>query len=164
MRATRPLRLPTWPAYRRTTGDRRAKCRGKPSARTRGQECLDIILVTAEHRRKKMTDARPHLDGRSLSAEGEPGAHRQNAAKEFHGDQNQRRRRLLVTQHRLDVWDAAPLCSWREFPDEPGGQSGGDGRDTDDEREASNLLAVRPIDDRAPEAFGPLEDQPKAGS
>src|SRR6266478_3505667 len=54
---------------------------------------------------------------------------------------------------RLDVRDAASLCPWREFPDEPGGQSGGDGRNTDDEHEASNLLAVRPID-----------DQPKDGS
>ena len=85
------------------------------SARTGGQERLDIVLVTAESGRKKMTDARPHLDGRSLSAESEPGAHRQHAAKEFHGDQNQRRRRLLVTQHRLDVRDAASLCSWRDF-------------------------------------------------
>jgi hypothetical protein len=41
--------------------------RGKPSACTGGQECFDIILVTAEGGRKKMTNARPHLDGRSLS-------------------------------------------------------------------------------------------------
>ena len=48
----------------------------------------------------------------------------QHAVKEFHGDQNQRRRRLLVTPRRLNVRDAAPapLCSWREFPNEPGGQ------------------------------------------
>ena len=104
-----------------------------------------------------MTDACPHLDGRSLSAEGEPGAHRQHAANEFHGDQNQGRWRLLFMQHRLDVRDAASLCPWREFPDEPGGQSGGDGRNADDEREAGKFLAVRPIDDRAPEAIGPLE-------
>ena len=122
------------------TGDRCAECRGKASARAGGQECLDIILVTAEGGRKKMTNARPHLDGGSLSAESEPGAHRQNAAKEFHWDQNQRRRRLLVTQHRLNVRDAAALGSRREFADEPSGQSGGDGRNADDEREASNPL------------------------
>ena len=55
------------------TGARCAKCRGEPSARTGGRECLDVVLVTAEGGRKKMTNARPHLDGRSLSAEREPG-------------------------------------------------------------------------------------------
>jgi hypothetical protein len=33
-----------------------------------------------------------------------------------------------------------------------------------DESEANNLLAVRPIDDRAPESIGPIEDQPKHGA
>jgi hypothetical protein len=146
-KTTIPTRAAKLLEHEYRTGDRRAKCRGKPSARTGGQKCLDIVLVTSKGGRKKMTNARPHLDGRSLSAEGEPGAHGQRAAEEFHRDQNQRRRRLLVTQHRLDVGDAAPFCSWREFSDEPGSQSSGDGRNTDDEREASNLLAVRPIDD-----------------
>jgi sugar lactone lactonase YvrE len=36
-------------------------------------------------------------------------------------------------------------------------------RNTDDEREASNLLAVSPIDECAPEAIGPIEDKPKDG-
>ena len=35
---------------------------------------------------------------------------------------------------------------------------------TDEEREASNLLPMRPIDDRAPEAIGLVEDQSKDGS
>jgi hypothetical protein len=87
-----------------------------------------------------------------------------SGAKKFHWDHNQRWRRLLVTQDRLNVRDAAPFCSWREFPDEPGGQSGGDGRKTDDAREANNLVAVRPIDDHAADAIGPVENQPKDGS
>ena len=57
------------------------------------QECLDIVLVTAKSGRKKVANARPHLDGRALSAEGEPSTHRQHATKEFHRDQDQRRRR-----------------------------------------------------------------------
>src|SRR5262249_59853259 len=46
-----------------------AKCRGEPSAGTGGEECLDIVLVTAEGGRKKMPNAGPHLDGRPLSAQ-----------------------------------------------------------------------------------------------
>jgi len=52
------------------TGARCAKCRGEPSARTRRQECLDIVLVTAKGGRKKVANARPHLDGRPLSPVG----------------------------------------------------------------------------------------------
>ena len=75
------------------TGARCAKCRGEPSARTRRQECLDIVLVTAKGGRKKVTNTRPHLDSRPLSTEGKPGAHCQHPTKEFHRDQDQRRRR-----------------------------------------------------------------------
>jgi hypothetical protein len=63
-----------------------------------------------------------------------------------------------------DVRDAAPFGPWREFSDQPVRQPGGDRRNADDEREASNPLPVRPIDDRAPEAIGPLENQSKDGS
>src|SRR6516162_2522575 len=92
------------------------------------------------------------------------GPSRQHASKEFHWDQNQRRRRLLVTQHRLNVRDAAPLCSWREFSDKPGSQPRSDGRKTDNERQTTNLLSKRPIDNSAPEAIGLLEDEPKDAS
>src|SRR5262249_37165774 len=73
-----------------------AKCRGEPSAGTGGEECIDIVLVTAKGGRKKMTNARPHLDSRPLSTQGKPGAHRQHPTKEFHWDQNQRRRQQLL--------------------------------------------------------------------
>src|SRR5262249_3366200 len=97
-----------------------AERRGEPSARTRGKECLDIVLVTAEGGGKKMPNARSHLDGRPLPAECEPGAHRQHATKEFHRDQDRRRRRRwFVTQASLAVGDAASLCFRREFSDKP---------------------------------------------
>jgi hypothetical protein len=67
----------------------------RPDARNSGGRSgqIDIVLVTAKSGRKKVANARPHLDGRALSAEGEPSTHRQHATKEFHRDQDQRRRR-----------------------------------------------------------------------
>jgi hypothetical protein len=41
---------------------------------------------------------------------------------------------------------------------------GGDGQNTNEAREASNLVAVRPIDDHATKAIGLVENQPKDGS
>jgi hypothetical protein len=43
----------------------------------------------------------------------------------------------------LDVRDAASLRLWGEFPNEPGSQSGGDGRDNDHKREAGKPVTVR---------------------
>jgi len=103
----------------------------------------------------------PHLNSRSLSTECEACAHGQHAAKEFHGDQNQRRCRLLLMQHRLDIRDAASLCSWREFSDQAGSQSSRHGGNANYEREPANLLSVCPIDERVPKAIRPLEGQSK---
>src|SRR5262249_60284604 len=58
---------------------------------------------------------------------------------EFHGDQNQRWRRLLLLQHRLDIRDAASLCTRREFSDEAGSQSGRHAGNGNYEREPANL-------------------------
>jgi hypothetical protein len=139
---------------------------GEPSARTGGQECLDVLLVTAEGGRKKMANARaPIWTVGPSRPSASPVPIASTPPKNFTGIRMSGGGGCLSRSIASTSGMPLPFAPGANFrTSQAGGQPSGDGRNADDKREASNLLVVRPIDDRAPEAIGPLEDRAKIGS
>jgi len=100
-------------------GNRRIERGGEPGARTSRQQHLPVRPAEATDPSYQIGDRGSHLHARTLSAECQPGADRQQSAKKLHRDQLGRRRRQLAGQHGLDMWNAASRSRGRKATDEP---------------------------------------------
>ncbi len=72
----------------------------------------------------EMGQGRPHLHGRTFTAERQPGADGDHAADEFHRDQSERRGQKFPEQHGLDVGNAAAGGDGGETAHKPRRESG----------------------------------------
>jgi hypothetical protein len=82
-------------------------------------------------------DTSTHLDAWAFTAEGKPGADRQQSAKEFHHNQPNWLWRQFVVQDRLNLRDATPRGVRRKSANQPSRQRSCSGTNRDNEHKAS---------------------------
>src|SRR6478672_8702888 len=67
-----------------------------------------IRPTTLKYQSHQVRDTRTHLHAWAFTAEGKPGADRQQSAKEFHHNQPNWLWRQFLLRHRLNLRDATP--------------------------------------------------------
>ena len=93
-----------------------------------------------------MGDARAHLNGRPLAAQGQTRSNGQQPADELHRHQAQRCRRQFFFQHRLNMRDAAAGSVRSKPADEPGGNRRCRAGRDDDQQQPGQLFCMCPSD------------------
>ncbi len=141
--------------------DRRVERGSKPRARTGRQKHSAVGPAAAKHFPDQVGHGRPHLNARALATERQPRPDRQHAAHELHGNDAKRRLRQFPVQHRLDVRDAAPRCVRREAPNQRGRDERRSRTSGDHDRQAFELLAVRPVDQSVAQPIRLIEGEPE---
>jgi hypothetical protein len=137
------------------------KAVAKPAPGAGRQQHAGVGPAEPADARGENGDSGANLYGRPFATQRQPGADRQESAKEFHRHQSNRSRWNLPAQDSFDMRNAAARSVWREPPHHPRGNQRRDSTRSDNNQESPDGMPMAPGDHRVTQAIAVREQEPE---